>query len=206
MKLKDFMDSWHLVQTENRLHRKLLIGLAMTNVLTALAVLRTERSVVLVPPGLSSEVEITRRQASSALKESWGLYLAELIGNVTPANAEFIQSSLGPLLASDIYRTVMEALAEQIHALKADRVTISFKPRQVFYEKETDTVFVTGDHVSQGPNSHPDIRSRTYEFRIVIRDYRPRLDAIDVYPEEPHTLDHQKKIPDPHSSSDRSTS
>ena len=162
MNLKDFMDSWHIVQTENRLHRILLLGLGLTNVLTALAVLRTDHTVVLVPPTLSSEIEVSRSEASSGLKEAWGLFLAELLGNVTPANAEFIQSSVGPLLASDIYRNVMDTLSEQINALKIDRIAISFKPRQVFYEKETDKVFVTGDSVSQGPNSHPDSRSRTY--------------------------------------------
>ena len=85
-----------------------------------------------------------------------------------------------------------DALSEQIQDLKADRISVSFRPHQVFYEKETDKVFVSGDHVSQGPNSHPDIRGRTYEFQILFKDYRPLLDHIEVYPGEPHTLEHQK--------------
>ena len=101
------------------------------------------------------------------------------------------------LLAPGIYRAVTEALSEQIHALKVDRIAVSFRPRQVFYEKETDRVFVTGDHISQGPNSHPDIRSRTYEFRILFRDYRPLLDSIDVYADDPRTIDHQPSTPPP---------
>jgi len=142
---------------------------------------------VLVPPNLSGEVEITRNEASSELKESWGLYLAELLGNVTPATAEFIQSAIGPLLSADIYRSVMDAMSEQINALKMDRIAISFKPRQVFYEKDSDKIFVTGELSSQGPNSKPDVRNRTYEFVLSIRNYRPRLDAIDVYADEPRT-------------------
>jgi hypothetical protein len=57
-----------------------LVGLVITNGISALAALRTERTVVLVPPTLTQEVEITRNTASSELKESWGLYLAELLG------------------------------------------------------------------------------------------------------------------------------
>ena len=87
MKLGQFLESWRIVQAENRLHRIVLLGLIVTNGLSALAALRTERAVVLVPPNLDKEVEITRNTASSELKESWGLYLAELLGNVTPTNA-----------------------------------------------------------------------------------------------------------------------
>jgi conjugal transfer pilus assembly protein TraE len=187
VKLSQFLESWRIVQAENRLHRVLLVGLVVTNAVSALAALRTERAVVLVPPNLAREVEITRNAASSELKESWGLYLAELLGNVTPATAEFIQSAVGPLLSAEIYRPVMDAMSEQINALKMDRVAISFKPREVTYEKETDKVFVTGELSSQGPNAKPDVRNRTYEFVLSIRNYRPRLEAIDVYADEPRT-------------------
>lgn len=205
MKLGAFLESWRIVQAENRLHRVLLVGLVVSNAISALAALRTERTVILVPPALAGEVEVTRSQASSALKESWGLYLAELLGNVTPATADFIRGALGPLLSAEIYRSVMDALAEQINALKMDRVALSFKPRQVFYEKATDKVFVTGELQSQGPNARPDQRTRTYEFRIVIHNYRPRLDAIDVYAEEPRTQERLKALPPSESRPSRST-
>lgn len=203
MKLTQFLESWRIVQAENRLHRVLLIGLVVSNAISALAALRTERAVVLVPPNLSREVEITRNEASGELKESWGLYLAELLGNVTPATAEFIRNAIGPLLSADIYRSVMDAMAEQINALKMDRIAISFKPRQVFYEKESDKVFVSGELSSQGPNSKPDVRNRTYEFVLSIRNYRPRLDAIDVYADEPRTRERLEAMKQSDSSSSR---
>jgi conjugal transfer pilus assembly protein TraE len=58
--------------------------------------------------------------ASSELKESWGLYLAELLGNVTPTNADFIGKAIAPLLSTELYRSVMDALSEQVNALKID--------------------------------------------------------------------------------------
>ena len=204
MKLSQFLASWRIVQAENRLHRILLVGLVVSNAVSALAALRTERAVVLVPPTLAREVEITRNDASSELKESWGLYLAELLGNVTPATAEFIRNAMGPLLSADIYRSVMDAMAEQINALKMDRVSISFKPRQVSYEKESDKVFVTGELSSQGPNSKPDVRNRTYEFVLSIRNYRPRLDAIDVYADEPRTRERLEALKQSESPNTRS--
>jgi conjugal transfer pilus assembly protein TraE len=194
VKLSQLLESWRIVQAENRLHRVVLIGLVITNGISALAALRTERAVVLVPPNLTKEVEITRNTASSELKESWGLYLAELLGNVTPATSEFIANALAPLLSTDIYRSVMDALSEQIGAIKMDHVATSFKPRQVSYERETDKVFVTGELTTQGPNSKAETRNRTYEFVLSTRNYRPRLDYIDVYPDEPRTVERLKVL------------
>jgi conjugal transfer pilus assembly protein TraE len=194
VKLTQLLESWRIVQAENRLHRVVLIGLVITNGISALAALRTERAVVLVPPNLTKEVEITRNTASSELKESWGLYLAELLGNVTPATSEFIANALAPLLSTEIYRSVMDAMSEQISAIKMDHVATSFKPRQVSYEKETDKVFVTGELTTQGPNSKAETRNRTYEFVLSTRNYRPRLDYIDVYPDEPRTVERLKVL------------
>ncbi|QSA98089.1 TraE/TraK family type IV conjugative transfer system protein [Methylococcus sp. EFPC2] len=197
MKLTHLLESWRIVQAENRLHRVVLIGLVITNGISALAALRTERAVVLVPPNLTKEVEITRNTASSELKESWGLYLAELLGNVTPATSEFIANALAPLLSTEIYRSVMDAMSEQISAIKMDHIATSFKPRQVNYESETDKVFVTGELTTQGPNSKAETRNRTYEFVLSTRNYRPRLDYIDVYPDEPRTVERLKVLKQP---------
>ena len=194
MKLCQFLESWRIVQAENRLHRIVLLGLIVTNGLSALAALRTERAVVLVPPSLDKEVEITRNTASSELKESWGLYLAELLGNVTPTNADFIGKAITPLLSAELYRSVMDALSEQVNALKIDRVATSFKPRLVTYEQEAGTVFVTGELTTQGPNAKAETKNRTYEFVIAIHNYRPRLDSIDVYADEPRTLERLKLL------------
>jgi conjugal transfer pilus assembly protein TraE len=163
-------------------------------VITSLAAWRTERSIILVPPSLTQEVEVTRSQASSEFKESWGLFLAELLGNTTPANADFLKTAVEPLLAPDIYRSVLDAMSDQIKAIKMDRVAISFTPRHVDYEAETNKVFVSGELKSQGPSSKPDVKPRTYEFIIAIKNYRPRLEYIDVYPDSPRTLDRLKAM------------
>jgi len=195
MKLSDFLQTWDGHETENRFSRVIIIGLLVVCVITSLAAWRTERSIILVPPTLNQEVEVTRSAASSEFKESWGLFLAELLGNTTPANADFLKVAIEPLLAPDIYRTVLDAMTDQIKAIKMDRVAISFTPRHVDYEAETNKVFVSGELKSQGPSSKPDIKPRTYEFIIAIKNYRPRLEFIDVYPDAPRTLERLKAKP-----------
>ncbi|WP_020482834.1 TraE/TraK family type IV conjugative transfer system protein [Methylomonas sp. MK1] len=194
MRWSDFLQTWDGQETENRFSRVVIIGLLVVCVITSLAAWRTERSIILVPPSLTQEVEVTRSQASSEFKESWGLFLAELLGNTTPANADFLKTAVEPLLAPDIYRSVLDAMSDQIKAIKMDRVAISFTPRHVDYEAETNKVFVSGELKSQGPSSKPDVKPRTYEFIIAIKNYRPRLEYIDVYPDSPRTLDRLKAM------------
>lgn len=195
MRLSDFLQTWDGHETENRFSRVIIIGLLVICVITSLAAWRTERSIILVPPTLNQEVEVTRSASSSEFKESWGLFLAELLGNTTPANADFLKVAIEPLLAPDIYRTVLDAMTDQIKAIKMDRVAISFTPRHVDFEAETNKVFVSGELKSQGPSSKPDIKPRTYEFIIAIKNYRPRLEFIDVYPDAPRTLERLKAQP-----------
>ena len=198
MKLSEFLRTWEGLETENRFSRAIILGLLGVCVITSLAAWRTERSIILIPPTLTQEVEVTRTAASSEFKESWGLFLAELLGNTTPANADFLKSAIEPLLAPEIYRTVLDAMTDQIKAIKMDRVAISFTPRHVVYEAETNKVFVSGELKSQGPSSKPDIKPRTYEFIIIIKNYRPSLAFIDVYPDDPRTLERLKAMQSQH--------
>ena len=188
MKLQRLIQTWNDVQEENRLHRWLLVALTLSNLCLGILALNSDHTLVLVPPHLTEPVQLARNQASASLKESWALYIAELMGNVTPDNIEFIREALGTLLAADLYRSVLDGLWDQTQALKDERISLSFKPREVVYESETDRVFVTGTLVTQTPGGTPDRRNRTYEMTVDIEHYQPRIKSLDVYAEEPRVL------------------
>jgi conjugal transfer pilus assembly protein TraE len=186
MIIRDYLASIDLNRRLGHWQHQAIIALGVTNCLTALALTLQHTKVILVPPTLPGEVEIARNQGSGTLKETWALYVAELIGNVTPGNAAFIERSLGPLLDAGIYRDVMALLGSQVTALRADRVSVRFRTREVLYEAKTDRVYVSGEQTSQGPGGNPETHPRTYEFRIAFRHYRPVVEHIDVYAGEPH--------------------
>ena len=97
MNLVRFRQTWQRLVTENRFHRGLLSALLATNLLTLIALLQAERTVVLVPPILESQVNVARASASQEVKEAWGLFVTELLGNVTPTNAPVLRQTLEPL-------------------------------------------------------------------------------------------------------------
>jgi conjugal transfer pilus assembly protein TraE len=74
--LADFLATWRGLTLENRIHQLTLLGLIVTNLLTDVALLHAERTVVLVPPRLEGQVNIARDSASQEVKESWALFVA----------------------------------------------------------------------------------------------------------------------------------
>jgi conjugal transfer pilus assembly protein TraE len=130
---------------------------------------------------------VARESAAREVKDAWALYLAELLGNVSPGNAEFLQRALEPLLAPELRRAVTAVMAYQVRKIQRENVTLTYLPRSVLYEPETDRVFVTGAQTSAGPAGKPQARVRTYDLRVAFRHYRPVVTHLDDYPDEPRT-------------------
>ena len=181
MNLVRFRQTWQRLVTENRFHRGLLSALLATNLLTLIALLQAERTVVLVPPILESQVNVARASASQEVKEAWGLFVTELLGNVTPTNAPFLRQTLEPLLSPNLRRAVAAILDDQVEALQRDRVSVRFAPELVQYESGTDRVRVSGKQVITGPGADPVTRPRTYEVQVAFRHYRPLITHLDAY-------------------------
>jgi conjugal transfer pilus assembly protein TraE len=190
--LSDFLATWRGLTLENRLHRLAVLGLIGTNLVTAVALLRADHTVVLVPPVLEGQVSVARESASQEVKEAWALFVAELLGNVSPAGAEFLERALDPLLAPSLRRSVLEVLAEQVREIQRERVSMRFTVRELLYDPASDTVFVTGIQTTTGPGGKPVARPRTYEVVVGFQNYRPVIRHLDVYPEEPRIGDKAK--------------
>lgn len=143
MKFDVFLKSWQGTQLENRWQRFLIAVLVLSNLLLAVAAFSRNTVVAIQPPTLSETAEVSRNQATQPYLESWGLYLAELMGNVTPGNVSFIRVAIEPLLSPAVYQQVVDALEIQARQIREDRVTLKFQPRQVEYEYEAGHVFVS---------------------------------------------------------------
>ena len=81
MKFDVFLKSWQGTQLENRWQRFLIAVLVLSNLLLAVAAFSRNTVVAIQPPTLSETAEVSRNQATQPYLESWGLYLAELMGN-----------------------------------------------------------------------------------------------------------------------------
>lgn len=189
MTLAHWLTTWRGLTAENRFHRFALAALVTSNLLTGVALLRAERTVVLVPPVLDGPVSVARESASQEVREAWALHVAGLLGNVSPGNAAFLQRALEPLLDPSLRRPLIEVMARQVEDIQRENVTSTFMARDTRFEPATGKVFVSGQQTTSGPGGKPQVRPRTYELRVEFRAYRPVVTHLDVYPGEPRTLD-----------------
>jgi conjugal transfer pilus assembly protein TraE len=187
VKWQHFLARWEGARAENRWGRALITGLLLLLVLLAVERFRKETMVIMQPVTLTQEAWLTQHQAAQSYKEAWGLFLAQLTGNVTPGTARFVQARLKPLLAPAIYHEVMNALHTQVQQILNDRVTLRFEPRAVEYEAATDKIFVTGYAFEKGASSEEHRRERSYEYRIQIAHYAPLIQFMDTYEGKPRT-------------------
>lgn len=196
MDLKKYASTLHGLKTEAYFSR-MVTAVLLCLVFYLGSTLASRPMIVTIHPWtLTEDAQVTRDDASMSYIEAWGFALAELIGNVTPGNVQFISDRLKPLLDPKIYHQVLEVLEANAQSLRDDRISMRFEPRAVVYEKSTNKVFVSGwSYVRQGMSFESEKREeRTYEFMIRIANYAPVIKKIDTYPGIPRTRDVLEKM------------
>ena len=187
MRLDRLTKTWNGALAENRGHRLVNLVLAVGLVLALVKAFTVDTIVTIKPYTLNEDAWVSQNQSSQSYKESWGMLLASLTGNVTPGSVGFVKERIEPVLSPQIYRDVMEALEMQAISIRRDRVTMRFEPRAVEYEPETDVVYVYGNSYVQGATGDPIREERTYEYVIDIRNYAPVVTHIETYSGRPRT-------------------
>jgi len=181
MDMKNLTRTWKGVRRENLFQRCLLAVFAVAFLLLAIQSFNRSAVVALVPPTLKHKAWVSADGASQDYKTSWGLYLAQLLGNVTPGNVRFIKEAIGPLLDPAVYDQTIAAITKQAEEIRQDGISLRFQPRSVKYETETDKVFVEGYSFVTGVGGEEERKTRTYESKIKINDYAPLVTGLDTY-------------------------
>ena len=191
MELKQFTKSIEEMRSKIQSAHLLVLVMVACNIVLALGLLFRDTVVTVVPWTLSGEAEVTKDDSSQNYKESWGMAIALLLGNVQPATVDFIADRIKPLLAPEIYHEAVDALYSNAQILREERVTLRFEPRRVTYEKTSGRVFVSGYSYSRlGTSMDEEKRhERTFEIGLEISEYAPVITFIDTYTGKARTED-----------------
>lgn len=181
-------------------------GLLVSNVVLSLLLfisvtsnLSNHERIVLTPPHMDKKMEVAWNAASGEYMKSWGLYVATLIGNITPKNVNLVADAMGGFLDPSIYpqvRAQIKSLAEDPVFQRANAINY-FAPEQAVYEVDSEKrqkVFVVGQLVTssfeglqQGARGG-DFKWVVYEMSLLMRDGRPVITEFTSYPgNQPHT-------------------
>lgn len=198
MKIPFMGKSWELASRLAMLlmvSNVILVGLLA---ITTFAAINKKEHVVLVPPYLDKKVEVTWNSASADYYKSFGLYVASLLGNLTPKNIDFVIGVLSDFLDPAIYRDVRVKLI----ALKDDKVfqrssgVTYFTAETLVFEPETNRVFVIGRLFATGFNNAVTANDVVYEMKLAIQNGMPRVLALTSYNgNQPHTMKWEESQP-----------
>lgn len=190
MELKQFISSIRGIQLENLGHRYTNLALVVAVIAMSVALLTKKDIVTIVPPTLAERAWVDSSSASLTYTESWALYVAQTLGNVTPGTSDMVRKSIEPLLDASIYQSVVNSIEKQVQDFRRDRVTLRFEPRKVVHERGNEEVFfVSGRSVMEGPTGEKKAEDRTYEIRIRMKNYQPKIIELSTYQGGPRTSD-----------------
>jgi conjugal transfer pilus assembly protein TraE len=178
---KKFASTWLSLEASNRFLKLVCILLIVVNFLSIIGWLKKDSSVLLIPPGLSEKSEVAKNKASEGYKKAWAMYVATLIGNVSPENADFVLDSFSGMVTGEIRSLVSEQIAQELETLKQEKVSSNFEIARVTYEPESDKVFVTGRNHMTGAGGKSSPTEQTFEFKIDVKQYSPIITAMASY-------------------------
>ena len=201
MDYKNFLKSWQGSISENKFHRVMLSVQSVCLVVALIGWQSKDRVTVIVPPTLNEKAEVAKNSATKGYKKSWGLYVAQIMGNISPANVDFVVESLSSLMDGEMYSKFRTMAAIEVDNIKRNGMSVSFEPRSVTYEKETDKIFVSGNSTIQAAGSQsPQSFTRVFEVIINIRNGVPSISLLDTYQGQAKTRDVLARLDKSHES------
>lgn len=180
--------SWSASINHSRTMTQIALGLTAVIIVQTIMLFRQETVVVVTPPNFTEAFTIVGDQVSEPYKSGFALFAANLAGNVSSKNADFVVKTLKtmfPVQYADEYENQLRA---QIAALKARGVTEQFLSLDLIYNKAADTVWVYGDKrtISKKSGSQTTMKW-TYEIRIAASNGYPKILHFVQYAGAPNT-------------------
>ena len=180
--------SWSASINHSKILTQVVLGLTAVIIVLTIMVFRKETIVVVTPPNFTEAFTIVGDQVSEPYKSGFALFAANMAGNISSKNADFVVSTLKsmfPIQYADEYET---QLRSQVIALQARGVTEQFLSLDLIYNKMVDTVWVYGEKRTTSKKSGAQTTQKwTYEIRITASNGYPKILHFAQYAGAPNT-------------------
>lgn len=170
----------------NRVLRLGFLGMMLLVIIETFGLVFRSQIITIVPSNVMTKATYTATSADEGALSSWGLYLATLMGNVTPSNADFTAETIGHLLSPGIYKDVMAGIENQVKHIKEDQLTLSYAAAEVKCNTSKNVVYVDGWLTSTDSHGTSTKEERTYEIYFSVANYQPVVVGLTSYTGKPH--------------------
>lgn len=170
----------------NRAKDMLIVALVLVIMGQTYTLATRETVVTINPPPSAKPFAVGSASASPRYQQLWAVFLAELVGNITPENAPRVRESVGPFLAPSIRNKVMQAINADIEQLRQDDVVTTFAVDEVHHDlKGKGRVYVVGESTLSGMTNESSRGTRTYVIKVEVVRYQPRITYFNSHAGKP---------------------
>ncbi len=104
MLLKSMSQSFDGMRGENKFLRIAIVALIVSNLFVSCSAINKDEIVTVVPPTMTEKSWVSKTDSSAEYVDAWAMYIAMLLGNVSPENAGVVKEAIGPILAPACWR------------------------------------------------------------------------------------------------------
>lgn len=187
MKISKFFNTIEEATKENTFLKYLVILESIALILAFFVLGGKEVIIVQQPNGLNRNITLSQQTGDNPYKKQWALSFAELMGNVTPSNADFIKSRMNDYFEPKLFHEMEADIEEQVLSLKRQQATITFIPKVIVFEPKSGIVYVNGTREIHSFGVHTKRVEWTMEFGIKVVNYLPVVSHFDSYKGQPKT-------------------
>jgi conjugal transfer pilus assembly protein TraE len=175
--------NWKSALAENFFLRSVTLLLGISLVITTLMLSVKSQRILLVPPQITKEFWIERDRVSPEYMEQMGVFIATLVGNLSPVNAEFninmlIKHYLDP--ARNNPEVVRELLGQAAY-IKKNNITQAFFPSSIsIVDSANMKVRVEGSSIMNVGTARVSGEKVSYLIRFDARDYKLYVEEFTI--------------------------
>ena len=175
--------NWKGALAENFFLRSVTLLLGVSLVVTTLMLSVKSQRILLVPPQITKEFWVERDRVAPEYMEQMGVFIATLVGNLSPGNAEFnvnmlIKHYLDP--ARKHPEAVRELLGQAAY-IKKNNITQAFFPSSVsVVDAGNMKVRVEGSNVVNIGTARVSGERVSYLIRFNARDYKLYVEEFSI--------------------------
>ncbi|MCQ1058400.1 type IV conjugative transfer system protein TraE [Photobacterium sp. ZSDE20] len=188
---RNYTESLSLSATLSKI--AILQGLAILGLLYAL--MQQQITTVVTPPTFTEPLSMRGDQVSRSYQTGWAMFIAQTLGNVSPARLEFTISMIEKMIPIQDLPVFRSQLEEQVARLQVSRVQETFSPVDVVFDPKNDVVWVYGEKISRSLRQGTEIKmSWTYEMKIGSHLGSPKILHLAQYEGAPNRSRRQQEL------------
>lgn len=181
---KSFWANWSMLKSENGTLKIISLGLTGGIIACVMVIsnLADKRTVVVIPPKLTKEFQISGNEISKEYFEQTGYFLADRVLSVSPENAQNSFDSIMPFLTTnpEDVKIIREDLALQTQVIKENDIYQVFYPMRVSVSPQGMQFSIEGTLKKMSGNNHISTGRATITFGFFVKDGRMIINNIEV--------------------------